>query len=151
MRRKPAHLPAEVAAALGRFFRSSGTSRLGPTHGDFAPWNLLKAKDDWVLLDWESATPEGEPFWDVFHFIVQGAALLGKPSTEQIFRGLGGKGWVGAALQAYATAAGLQMNDAPKAFRVYLTHTLPRLDPATTDGRRGFITRTEFLARLDQQ
>ena len=53
-RLRPWVLPSEVAFALGRAFAASadGGDR-GMAHGDFAPWNLLRTSDGWVLVDWE--------------------------------------------------------------------------------------------------
>ena len=47
-------------------------------HGDFAPWNLLSGGPDGALraIDWEYGTPEGFPYLDLVHYILQTAALI---------------------------------------------------------------------------
>ena len=87
--------------------RRGGGPLGGPAHGDGAPWNLMRVEGGWMLLDWADATLEATPFLDPLHYLVQAHALLGRPSAATIVEGLAGAGWVGDALRAYATAAGL--------------------------------------------
>ena len=150
-RSRPWRLPLEVATALGEFFRhggGSGSPSTGLTHGDFAPWNLLRTETGWVLIDWEEAAIDGEPFWDVFHYLVQGHALLKRPKSRQLLDGLKGNGWVGAAIGAYAEAAGLRLADAAGYFDAYLRTSQSRLDPETKDGRAGLQARQALLSEL---
>ena len=110
---RPWYLTASLAAAIGRFHGTAhGTSR-APGHGDFAPWNVMRTSTGWAVLDWEDASVSAPHYADPFHFLVQGHALLGRPRAEELLVGLDGRGWVGRALRAYASAAGL-------------THVLPR-------------------------
>ncbi len=45
-------------------------------HGDFVPWNMYSTRDGgYVILDWEDSTPEGSPFYDLFHFLYKQAAI----------------------------------------------------------------------------
>jgi len=150
-RLRPWRLPLEVATALGEFFQhggGSGSPSSGLTHGDFAPWNLLRTETGWVLLDWEEAATDGEPFWDVFHYLVQGHALLKRPKSGQLLAGLEGNGWVGAAIGAYAEAAGLRLADAEGHFDAYLRTSQSRLRPETKDGRAGLQARRALLSEL---
>jgi hypothetical protein len=126
-RPRPWDLPMEVAVALGEFFRGDGAS-----HGDFAPWNLLRGPDAWVLIDWEDAHVGGEPFADLFHYFVQGHTLLGRPSASEVLAGAAGQGATGAVVRAYADAAGLDPADAPAALAAYLDASFTRLDRALT-------------------
>lgn len=150
-RTRPWRLPPEVAASLGQFFASGNggqQSKGGLTHGDFAPWNLLRTKSGWVLLDWEEARTSGEPFWDVFHFLVQGHALLRRPSRATLIAGLEGKGWVGESLRAYASQAGIALKDAPTRFRSYLDASQRDLSDTTNDGLAGLRARRALLEDL---
>jgi hypothetical protein len=52
------------------------------THGDFAPWNLIRTAEGPFLLDWESSRWADEPLHDLTHFVVQGGALLGRYSPD---------------------------------------------------------------------
>jgi thymidylate kinase len=120
-------LAEEVADALGRFFAAgieagSGPegSPLGAAHGDFAPWNLFRTNRGWTLLDWEEARLGAPPFHDVFHYLVQGHSKLGRPTRRQLLAGIEGTGWAGRAIRAYASAAGMRIDDAFGYFRHYL-------------------------------
>ncbi|MDQ4058515.1 MAG: phosphotransferase [Actinomycetota bacterium] len=151
-RPRPWHLPEDVAAALGAFFingRDSSQSG-GASHGDFAPWNLLRSDGKWVVLDWESAGSQGAPWQDLWHYVVQGHALLKRPTTRAIRRGLDGEGWVGAAMRAYASAAGLPLSGASEALMSYLRISMAELDPATSDGRMGIEARRALLLRMSR-
>ncbi|CAN5577048.1 hypothetical protein BH20ACT23_BH20ACT23_23530 [soil metagenome] len=148
-RSRPWRLPGEVASSLGRFFvGGNGQPAGGLTHGDFAPWNLLRTKSGWVLLDWEEARTSGEPFWDVFHFLVQGNALLRRPTRRALLSGLDGRGWVGDSIRAYALSAGLAVEAAPEWFRSYLEVSQGDLKAETHDGRAGLRARRALLGDL---
>jgi thymidylate kinase len=144
-------LPEEVAAALGAFFRAgAGLDGLGPAHGDCAPWNLLRTDDRWVLCDWEEAFEGAPAFFDVFHYLVQSHALLGRPRHRTLLAGLRGDGWVGRVLRAYAEAAGIRPEAAGAAFGSYLRVSTAALDVSRADGRRGFAARARLLGALDR-
>jgi thymidylate kinase len=108
-RRRPWILPPEVARALGvAYGRSSdGPTPGGLAHGDCAPWNLLQTPDGWVLVDWESSMDSAPPFFDLFHYLIQGHALLKRPSARQLTDPSRRPPWVRAAFAAYAMGAGL--------------------------------------------
>ncbi len=147
-RTRPWELPPHVAGALGALWRS-GDGRRGPAHGDCAPWNLLRAAGGWYLIDWSDAQDAVEPFWDVLHYLVQGHALLGRPSADALVDGLlGGHGQVGAAVRAYADAAGLQARGAAVRLPSYLSASRSGLDSEKVDERRGLVARDRLLARL---
>jgi hypothetical protein len=151
-RSRPWRLPAEVAVSLGEFFaggnNGDGLAGSGLTHGDFAPWNLLRTKSGWVLLDWEEAKSSGEPFWDVFHFLVQGHALLRRPTRRALLSGLDGRGWIGTSISAYAQSAGLAVEEAPDRFRAYLESSQGELNAQSSDGRAGLRARRALIGDL---
>jgi hypothetical protein len=129
MRKRPWYLDEELAFALGRFYGAAQSREKGFSHGDFAPWNLLKCGSEWVLIDWENGGVSG-PFQDPFHFLVQGHILLGQPSRDEIYKGLNGIGWVGAALKSYAEGANLPAEFAQAGLERYLLSPPP-------DGKSG--------------
>ncbi|MCS7007341.1 MAG: hypothetical protein NZL88_07290, partial [Gaiellaceae bacterium] len=123
----PWRLPVPVAEALGALFasgmREGEQGLVGPAHGDAAPWNLLQCEGGWVLVDWEVSVDDAPPFFDLFHCLVQGYALLGRPERGELLAGLGGSGWVGEAIAAYARGAGLPWHLVRPSFARYLEHT----------------------------
>jgi hypothetical protein len=137
-RARPLPMPTEVARALGELF-SQGDSSLGPAHGDTVPWNLLRTRTGWLLVDWEHATEAAPPFHDVFHYLVHSFATLGRPRGEEILDGLVGKGWIGAAIRAYAEGAGVPADSAPKLLARYLESNIDperRVPDAQAEHRR---------------
>jgi hypothetical protein len=127
LRRQPWFLPPEVAFGLGSLFAAGkgdgeGTTR-GPAHGDAAPWNLLRVGDEWVLVDWELSSAESPAFFDVLHYLVQSHLLLGRPRRGELMRGISGDDWVGEAIAAYATGAGLPFALAAESFEAYDEYT----------------------------
>lgn len=126
VRRRPGwnlQLEADVARALGGF--AAGRR----THGDFAPWNLIPTDGDWVLVDWEAARSEGDPFEDPLHYIVQSHVLLGTPSEGELLAGvLEGQGWIGTALRAYSESSEHNLGDIRSAMRRYLEKSSAQLD-----------------------
>jgi hypothetical protein len=130
-RRQPWRLPDEVARALGEFYRAGADGQAGPSglaHGDCAPWNLLRSRDGWWLVDWEEAREDAPPFFDLCHFLVQGYGMLGRPLRETVQGGLRGEGWVGSAVRAYAAGAQFSSTDARASLVSYLEWRVPRLD-----------------------
>jgi hypothetical protein len=144
-RLRPWRLPAEVARAIGAFYRSAEG---GASHGDFAPWNLLRRGSRWVLIDWEHARGDAPPWHDVWHYLVQGHALLGRPSQDELVAGWRGSGWVARALRAYAEGAGLAPEDSERWLDPYLESSKADLDPARPDGIVGLRARRRLQARL---
>jgi len=141
-RLRPWYLPQEVAAAVGGLFAA------GVEHGDFAPWNLYRTHSGWALLDWEEARRDPTPFLDPLHFLVQGHALLGRPMRVELLNGLGGRGFIGRALAAYADAAGLSGARALDHLPAYLKQSMDLLDEEAADRRRGIEARRALLAEL---
>jgi hypothetical protein len=147
---RPWRLDPEVARAMGTFFRA-GARAPGPAHGDFAPWNLLRTPDGWVLIDWEDAAAEEAPFLDLCHYLVQGHAMLGRPSRQTVVEGFrSGAGWVGAAVAAYADGAGLPPAEAEPALRRYLATVESRLRPMGMGERNREPRRRRLLEQLQR-
>jgi hypothetical protein len=155
-RREAWRLDPDLSFAMGVFFRRGTVERngqlVGPVHGDFAPWNVLRTADGWALIDWESWRPQGRPFHDVCHYLVQAYSLLGRPSLEELVGGFaGGRGWIGAALRSYAHGAELEVTDPEAQLREYLVTSTPALRPSTTHERRGIGARRRLLRCLEGQ
>jgi hypothetical protein len=141
-RLRPWYLPQEVAAAVGGLFAA------GAEHGDFAPWNLYRTHAGWALLDWEEARRDPTPYLDPLHFLVQGHALLGRPGRKELLKGLGGNGFIGRAVVAYADAAGLGGSRVLDHLPAYLKQSMDLLDEDAADGRRGIEARRALLTEL---
>lgn len=137
-RSRPWHLEPDVASAIGAFWRATGY-----VHGDLAPWNVLRTGSGWVLCDWEDAAECDVPGWDLWHWIVQSHALLGRPGrafAREVLRGEG-RGWVRDVARACAEAAGVSLAELLQGLRVYVERSQAGLDPARPDGRRGLAAR----------
>lgn len=151
-RRTPSKLPIDVARACGTLYRTTATAdgSRGAAHGDLAPWNVLRTETGWTLVDWEDASEDAPPFTDVLHYLVQAHALLRRPSQRDLLASVKtGRGTDGAAIRVYALAAGVAAGVAYDVLRSYLERTLPTLDPATRDGRRGIRARLALLAAIE--
>ena len=151
-RARPWELEEEVARAMGGFFhagaRQSETGPVGPVHGDFAPWNLLRTAG-WGLVDWESADEEGPLFHDLCHYLVQAHTLLGRPSREHLLGGFRGKGgWVGNAVRAHADAVGIDPVNVEPLLRDYLIRSQAGLRATTKRERQGLLARRALLRDL---
>jgi aminoglycoside phosphotransferase (APT) family kinase protein len=116
---------------------------VGATHGDFAPWNLLRTDRGWLLIDWESASRDSPAFYDVFHHLVQSNVLLGRPSRRALLDGVTGHGAIGLLLRTYARAAGLDVGLAPEFLGLYAKLSAAHLDPGR-DGRPGLDVRNDL-------
>lgn len=140
-------LPPLVARCMGQFYasKSDGGTGGGLVHGDFAPWNLLSVQGGWVLTDWEFAQEKGPLFHDVFHYLVQGHALLGHPSANTLLKGLLGRGWAGLALRAYAEGADSEIEDAHEHFLGYLERSEDSVDTSRPEGRRALVARRRLF------
>jgi thymidylate kinase len=149
-RRRPWMLPLEVARGLGAFYQAGIRSgHAGLTHGDVAPWNLLRTDREWVLTDWEEAGENGEPFADLFHYLVQAHLNLRRPSRQAFLEGLDGKGHIGSAVREYSAELGVDIEAARPALVSYLARSCSSLDAATPAGRVQLIGRQELLEALE--
>ncbi len=99
-----------------------GLARIGWTHGDFTPWNLVGRPA--TLLDWEAARPGLLPLFDLAHFVVRHEAQLGNGDPRAIVHRLCRADSLGA---AYLAAAGLPLRQAPGLLRGYLDLAAPAL------------------------
>jgi glycosyltransferase involved in cell wall biosynthesis len=148
----PWHLSEAVAHSLGCFFQRTkrdGPQTMGAAHGDFAPWNLLLGHDgEWTLLDWENASRNALPFFDLFHYLVQSNHELWFPQRRSIVNGLAGRGWIGRAIRAYADGAGIAADPTRQFFLQYLEDTRLSLDPVAS--RRAVRARQDLAHRLNE-
>ena len=146
-RRRPWELPESVAYALGRFAYSARGEEATMAHGDFAPWNLLLARDGWVLLDWENAGSGYSKMFDLFHYLVQSHCLLGRPTEGEILVALDhGQGTVARAIASFASGVDGGTDESGKEFVRYLEISKDRLDPAFPEHRRAIAARDRLLA-----
>jgi thymidylate kinase len=148
-RRRPWWLPPEVAFDLGRFHRAGrGANGSGPAHGDVAPWNLLWTGSHWYLVDWSDARTDAPAFEDVFHFLVQAHALLGRPGRAALLEAFDGRGRFGDVIRRYAAGAQLEVGLARELIPDHLQRTLATLDRSAPHARRGVQAREALLAAL---
>lgn len=149
---RPATLPVELARALGSFYARGSTEGVdagGYAHGDCTPWNVLRTDRGWVLVDWEDAESNASPFHDLFHYLVQGHALLGKPGGADLHSMLSGEGPLAGALFAYSGAAKVSPEGARSQFIAYLESSRkPLLGIAREDANRGVRARDRLLDAL---
>jgi hypothetical protein len=145
-RLRPWKLSADAARALGYFYATGGpTHEVGLAHGDFAPWNLLETKDAWVVVDWESGSEAAPPFYDLFHFLVQSCALLGRPTQREVLQGVTRtEGDLARLVQAYADGAGISADDMSRHFLTYLRISSSALDPTGPNYGAGIRVRQQL-------
>tara|TARA_R110002110_G_scaffold263040_2_gene478715 strand:+ start:36 stop:2165 length:2130 start_codon:yes stop_codon:yes gene_type:complete len=55
-------------------------------HGDLTPWNCIYDSGVATLLDWETASLDPTPMWDICHFVIQRGILLGSYSPRTALR-----------------------------------------------------------------
>jgi len=107
---------------LAQALATAGPDGAPVTHGDLAPWNLVRTVDGPVLLDWESARWADEPLHDLAHFVVQAGALLGRYGPEQAVSLLCGEDSPGRQLLA---ARGRDATEARPLLEFYLAGSQP--------------------------
>ena len=100
---------------------------LGLCHRDFVPWNTYDVRfaqsrlerGHLYVFDWEYATDQGIPFWDIFHFISFPAMLVDRSSGKDLFNR-----WWGRELRPfltqYAENVGVDVALVPVCFILYL-------------------------------
>ena len=108
---------------------------------------LLKAR---ILL--KADVSEGGDGWSDSEIT---KALETSPSMvhrarKQLVEGLAGKGWVGAAFEAYAHGANVPMSGLEASFTSYLRTAPCALDPALPLGRRVLDARRALLVSLSR-
>jgi aminoglycoside phosphotransferase (APT) family kinase protein len=148
-RRSPWILPADVAFVLGGAFAASANDHHSRfSHGDVAPWNLLRTSDGWVLLDWESARTGTPAFYDLWHYVVQAHALLGRPARQELTAEGSAPDWLRAAVRAYASGAGSSEVPWRASLVEYLRVSMHGLDPADREQARALRTKVGLLDAL---
>jgi Phosphotransferase enzyme family len=148
-RLRPWVLAPDVALGLGRAFAASsdGGDR-GLAHGDVAPWNVLWTRDGWVLIDWEDSRADAPPFFDLFHFLIQGAVLLRRPSLRGFVGVAPRASWMRDAIRAYARGAGLPASTWRRHLGDYLRLSMENLDPADAKQAKGLAARRQLLRSI---
>ena len=122
---------------------------VGLVHGDFAPWNLLEAGRSVGVVDWEKARFDGLPFWDLWHYVVQTAALTRRPrSTKALHRAIRGEGPLWHALRSYASSADIPVELGRVILPLYLASTGAQLVRGAGNGEPAQADSRSFRRRL---
>jgi Phosphotransferase enzyme family len=153
---RPWDLDHELVGALGAFFatrRRVGSNGIpvGPSHGDFAPWNLLRTDQGWLLIDWEYASTERPAFYDFFHHLVQSHVHLGQPSRRVLLDAVIGQGRLASLLSTYGRAADVDVGRGPEFFRLYAEISAANLEPRRPDGRAGLDVRNDLIRWVENR
>jgi len=53
-------------------------------HGDFAPWNIRRSGDQWMVIDWEKGATHGPPLWDLLHYEIHEEVLVNRSTTQKV-------------------------------------------------------------------
>lgn len=51
------------------------------THNDLGSWNIVVDRDDFIVLDWETARARSFPLWDLWYFLADALAQLDGASS----------------------------------------------------------------------
>ena len=149
-RRQPWELPEDVAYAIGRFIREARRDERTIAHGDFAPWNLLMARDKWVLIDWESTGEGYSPMFDLFHYFVQSHCLLGRPTQGEIEEAIDHRrGTIAPAMTSFLSGVGEDRVSPNEEYVGYLKKSREMLDPRRPGHALALNARARLLAARD--
>jgi hypothetical protein len=103
-------------------------AQAGVTHGDMAPWNIVKTAGGLALCDWESGMVSLRPLWDLTHYVIQSGSLLRAwPPRRAASMLMGHKGLA----HEYGAVLGLSKSDLVEGLQEYVLHRL--LHPGDTD------------------
>jgi tRNA A-37 threonylcarbamoyl transferase component Bud32 len=121
----------------------------GVVHGDFAAWNLLADRGRMGIVDWEQARFDGLPFWDLWHFSVQAAALARSSGALRSIRdAIRGRGMLAETIRWYAARCDVPAGLAPDVLLVYLVTTGIGLIGAASNGAIDAHRALAFRGRL---
>jgi len=134
-------LPVEVAFGLGRFFQAGSIGATGPAHGTCTPWNLLRTRGGWVLVDWRQTAATMPPFYDLVHYLVWSRAGRGKPPGLPDLRSP--VGWQ--AIRAYAAGAGIRSQEVPGLLAACIERISTETDAARWLQKAGLSTGGRYL------
>ena len=107
-------------------FRGVGENDVifGFMHGDFAPWNILRAQNRLFVFDWENAHTTSIPGWDLFHFIVQTGILVHHLSAGEIYESIFGNGATHKCVDAYFHEVGTPPQLIRLCLRLYIADVM---------------------------
>jgi hypothetical protein len=92
---------------------------VGLRHGDFTPWNMVRAGGKIFVFDWEYSEDAGLPAWDLFHFLVQPALLVRNQPGHQVYENVVG-GQARACVERHLRAIGVPLELYEVLFALYV-------------------------------
>jgi glycosyltransferase involved in cell wall biosynthesis len=120
--------------------------RMGPAHGDYAPWNTLQMPDGVLyVFDWEHASTEAPLLTDLFHRVVMPARLVLRHTPRKVIERLSSLA-DDPLLGDVIAAAGVHRNDVPAYALLYLLGLAMR-DEAEYGRVSDFVAEALELAR----
>lgn len=93
-------------------------------HGDFVPYNMKVINKKYALIDWEFAVENGQPFYDLFHYVYQGKYRILKESHEDLILEIMGKSQSHSLLGKYFGIVGVESGYIRDFFILYLVEAL---------------------------
>lgn len=116
-------------------------------HGDLAPWNLLRTREGWVVIDWEAAGGGYPPMFDLFHYVVQSHSMLGRPTQGEIEKALDQRrGNLGHAMSRFISGAGSDWDSLHAGLIEYLHVSRGMFDPELPQHQAAIEGRDRLLA-----
>ena len=90
------------------------------------------------------------PFFDVFHYLVQSAVLLGRPQERALTGTVPGAPWIRDAIRAYADGAGRPASTWRRHLSDYLTLSMERLDRSDPEQAMGLAARQRLQRSIER-
>ncbi len=97
---------------------------LSVQHGDFVPYNIKIEKRKYAIIDWEYSFVNGQPFYDLFHFIYQGKHQILKKNARALVKELTENSKNRSLICKYCGMVGIEHNYINDFFVLYLLEAM---------------------------